>query len=186
MLQAIGNLLNNLLSQMKRGIGFSRQMSTLYHVECHDIHGNLKWSADFHNLVVNAGLDDSLDKHFKASAYTAAWYVGLTTGTPTFAAADVMSSHGGWTEYTTYSEANRQTLTLGTVSGQSVDNSASKATFSINGGGGTIGGAFLVTNNTKGGTTGILYGGGAFSGGNRSVIAGDTVTVTATLTAAAA
>jgi hypothetical protein len=66
-----------------------------------------------------------------------------------------------------------------------VDNSASKAQFSINATA-TIGGAFIVTNSTKGGTTGILYGGGAFTEGNRSVVNGDTLNVTVTLTAAAA
>ena len=96
-----------------------------------------------------------------------------------------MSSHSGWTENTTYSESVRQTLTLGSVSGGSVSNSASKAAFTINGTT-TVGGAFLVTNSTKGGSTGTLYGGGAFAEGNRSVVSGDTLNVTITLTAAQA
>jgi hypothetical protein len=95
-----------------------------------------------------------------------------------------MASHAGWTEDQNYSEATREVLTLGTVSGGSVDNSASKASFSINATA-TIGGAFLTTVSTKGGTTGTLYGGAAFAA-NRSVVSGDTLNVTATLTAAAA
>ncbi len=161
------------------------QRKTHYLIECFDADGNLKWREDFGNLVVNAGLDDSLDKHLKGAAYTAAWYVGLTTGSPTFAAADTMASHAGWTESTIYSEAVRQTLTLGTVSGQSVDNSAVEASVSVNGSG-TVGGAFVATDNTKSGSSGTLYGGGAFSGGNRSVANGDTLNVTITFTAAAA
>lgn len=164
---------------------YHRTLATHYTLECFDQNGVRKWTEEFDNLVVNAGLDDSLDKHLKGSGYTAAWYVGLTQGTPTFAAADTMGSHGGWTESTAYSESVRQTLTLGSVASQAVDNSASKATFSINGSA-TLGGAFVVNNSTKGGTTGTLYGGGAFSGGNRSVVNGDTVLVTITLTAAAA
>jgi len=159
-----------------------KRLSTQYHVECIKPDGSLRWADDFHNTVATVGLNDSLDKHFKGSSYTAAWYVGLTAGSPTFAAGDTMSSHSGWTEDQNYSESVRQTLTLGSVSGGSVDNSASKASFSINATA-TIGGAFLVTNNTKGGTSGILYGGGAFSGGNRSAQSGDTLNVTVTLTA---
>ena len=161
---------------------FNQDRSTLYQVDCFDSDGNLKWQDEFHNLVVTAGLNDALDKQFKASAYTAAWYVGLTGSSPTFAAADTMASHSGWTESTAYSESVRQTLTLGSVASGSVDNSASKATYSINATA-TIGGAFVTTSNTKSGTTGTLYGGGAFTGGNRSVVSGDTLQVTITLTA---
>lgn len=161
-------------------------MGTFWEFECYDKHGNLKWRDSFHNLVVNAGLNDVLDKYFKGSSYTAAFYVGLTAGTPSFAAGDTLSSHGGWTEVTAYDEANRPALTLGSVSGQSVDNSASKAAFTISSDSTTLGGAFIATNNTKGGTTGILYGGGAFSAGNKSLDDGDTLNVTVTLTSAAA
>jgi len=167
------------------GLHAGHKLSTHYKIECRGADGKIKWVEEFDNLVVTAGLNDNLDKHFKGSAYTAAWYVGLTGATPSFAAGDTMGSHAGWTDDTTYSNATRPALTLGTVSGGSVDNSASKAVFNINGSA-TIGGAFVTTNNTKGGTTGTLYGGGAFSGGNRSVINGDTLNVTVTLTATAA
>lgn len=170
----------------KAPVQVGKQLTTHYKVECFDKEGKLKWVEEFENLVVNAGLNDSLDKHFKASGYTAAWYVGLTDGTPTFAAGDTMASHAGWAEVEDYDEANRQTLTLGSVSGGSVDNSASKAVFTIDTNGTTIGGAFLVTNNTKGGTTGTLYGGGAFTAGDKVLDDGDTLNVTVTLTATAA
>jgi len=144
----------------------------------------LKWRDEFDNLVTTVGKNDLLDKYFKGSAYTATWYVGLVDGgsAPTYAAGDTMGSHSGWTENTGYSNANRPTLTLGTPSGGSVDNSASKAVFNINASG-TIAGAFIATNNTKGGTTGTLYGEGNFAEGNRSVVNGDTLNVTVTLTA---
>jgi hypothetical protein len=166
-------------------LALAPRMKTRYLVECRAPDGALKWRETIDNLVVNEGLDDLLDKYFKGSAYTAAHYVGLTDGTPTVAAGDTMSSHAGWTEVQAYSEGSRQTFTPGTVASQSVDNSASKASFSINGTA-TVGGAFLTTNNTKGGTTGTLYGGGAFTGGDRSVANGDTLNVTVTATSAAA
>lgn len=159
------------------------KLENIYVVECFGPDGKLKWTDDIHNIVVYAGLNDLLDKYLKGSSYTAAWYVGLTGASPTPANADTMASHGGWTDDATYSNATRPALTLGTVASQSVDNSASKAVFNINGTA-TIGGAFVVSNSTKSGTTGTLYGVGAFTGGNKSVGSGDTLNVTVTLTAA--
>lgn len=167
------------------GGGFGTNRSTRYDIECYGADGKLKWSDYFYNIVVNTGLDDSLDKQFKASSYTASWYVGLTDGTPTVAAADTMSSHAGWVEVTAYDESVRQTLTLGTVASQSVDNSASKATFTISTNSTTVGGCFVTTSSTKSGTTGTLYGAGAFTAGDKSLDDGDTLNVTVTLTAAA-
>ena len=158
-----------------------------YKVECFDKYGNLKWEDDFKNLVVNTGLDDILTQYYKGSSYTAAHYLGLMAATPTVAAGDTMASHAGWTELSAiYDETNRPTLVLGSVASQSVDNSASKAAYSINTDSQTIGGAFLTTDNTKGGTGGTLIAAAAFSGGNKAVDSGDTLNVTATLTAASA
>jgi len=156
-----------------------------YLVECYDSSGKLKWSDEFDNLITTEGLNDNLDKYLKGSAYTAGWYVGLTDGTPTVAAGDTMSSHAGWTEIVAYTEATREVLTLGTVSAGSVNNSASKASYAINGTT-TIGGAFICSVSTKSGTTGTLYGVGAFSGGDRAMSSGDTLNVTVTATAASA
>ena len=156
-----------------------------YRVECHDREGRLKWVEEFDNLVVNAGLDDSLDKHLKGSAYTAAWYIGITSASPTPAAADTMASHAGWTEVTAYDEAARPTVTFGAVSGQSVDSSGAPDVFTISADATAVGGAFLVTIATKGGTTGVLYGVGAFTGGNKTLSDNDTLTVTVTCTATA-
>lgn len=78
------------------GLQAGMQRSTKYQIECvRD--GVVIWTEEFENLVVNEGLNDSLDKHFKGSSYSAAWYVGLTGATPSFAAGDVMTNHSGWT-----------------------------------------------------------------------------------------
>ena len=155
-----------------------------FEVECYGPDGVLKWRDVSTNLVVNEGLDDILDKYYKGSAYTAAFYVGLIDDTPTIAATDTHATHAGWVEATPYSEAVRQTLTLGTVASQSVDNSASKASYSINATD-TVGGAFVSDDNTKGGTSGssIIVGAAAFSGGDKAVANGDTLNVTVTATA---
>jgi hypothetical protein len=156
-----------------------------YKVVCHDKDGNLKWEAVTDNLVVNVGLQDMNAKYFTGSSYTAAFYLGLygaaSSNNP--AAGDTMSSHAGWTEVTAYSQATRPACTFGTptTANPSVaTNSASAATFSITGTT-TVGGAFLTTNNTKGGTTGTLFSAADFqSPGDRSVVNGDTLTVTYT------
>lgn len=154
-----------------------------YHLECVGPDGVTKWVEEFDNLVVDVGLDDYLDKYYKGSTYTAAHFIGLADGTPSFAAGDTMASHAGWVEIQDYSEGTREAYTPGTVATQSVDNSASKASFSINGSA-TIGGAFMTTNSTKGGSTGILIGGNVFTGGDRSLQNNDilNVTVTAAMT----
>lgn len=158
-------------------------LKSTYEFEAYDKDGNLKWKERVDNIVVNVGLDDVLDKYFKGSTYTASHFVGIkNSGSP--AAGDTMASHAGWTENVTYSQGTRPALTLGSVSGQSVNNSASRATYSINGTT-TINGAFVTTNSTKSGTTGILYGVADFSV-SRSLANGDTLYVTITLTAASA
>lgn len=141
----------------------------------------LVWRDGFRNLVVTVGKNDLLDKYFAGSAYTAAWYLGLissasyTTGP---AAADTMAAHGGWTESTAYSNSNRGTLAFSSASAGSKATSAA-VVFNINGTD-TIKGGFFVTNNTKSGTTGILYSAGLFTGGDRTVASGDTLNVSAT------
>jgi len=157
------------------------RLRSYYKVEAFDKSGKLKWIEEVENLITTAGATDLLDKYFKGSTYTAAWYVGLYKGTGTLAAGDTSSSHAGWTDSTDYSNANRPTWTGGTATSGSVDNSGSPAVFNINATA-TILGAYLISNNTKGGTTGVLYGEAAF-GSSRSVISGDTLNVTVTLTA---
>ena len=155
-----------------------------YMVQCHDEQGNLKWETEVEdNLVVNVGLQDMNTKYFTGSSYSATWYLGLITGPGvTTSATDTMASHG-FTEFTGYSQANRVTCSFGSATSANpsvISNSGSPAAFSITSTG-TIGGAFLASNNTKGGTTGILFSEKAFSSpGDRSVVNGDTLTVTYT------
>lgn len=155
-------------------------------VTIRDPQGNVIREDTWENLVTDAGLNELLSATLAAGTQTTTWYIGLTDGTPTAAAGDTMASHAGWTEVTGYDEAARQTWTAGSVASKSVDNSASKATFTITSDSTTVGGAFLGSNNTKSGTTGTLYSIGAFSGGDVTLSAGSTLQVTATFTTAAA
>ena len=163
--------------------GLPLSFRNYYHVECFGPDGKLKWQDRCENLVMDVGLDEYLQRIWKSSAFTASDFIGLTDDTPTIVAGDTMASHAGWVEAQGYTEGTREAFTPGTVAGQSVDNSASKASFSINATD-TIGGAFATDNNTKGGTTGILLGAAAFSGGDKAVANLDTLNVTVTSTAA--
>jgi hypothetical protein len=154
-----------------------------YGIECLRADGTARWRDLFTNIVVTTGKNDLLTQYFKGSGYTAAWFVGLVdaAGFAAISAADTMASHVGWAESTAYSNANRPTLSLGSVTSGSVDNSASAAAFTINAAA-TLKGAFIATNGTKGGSGGTLYSAGMFPA-NRAVAPGDTLNVTVTLTA---
>ena len=150
---------------------------------CYDKDGNFKWEAKAHNLVVNVGLQDMNAKYFSGSGYTAAWYIGVygaaSSNNP--AAGDTASSHAGWTEVTDYSEGTRPAATFGTATTADpsvISNSASPAEFTMSGTT-TVGGAFLISDDTKGGTSGTLFSASDFqSPGDRSVISGDIIKVT--------
>jgi hypothetical protein len=164
----------------------------VFTVECRDKEGNLKWTETMHNLVVNVGLKDMNDKYFTGSTYTATWYLGLVTGPGagnTYAAGDTMASHVGWTEDTGYSQATRPAATFAaatTADPSVITNSSSVAVFSINATT-TVAGAFLSSDNTKGGTTGVLFSVANFgSPGDRAVVSGDTLNVTYTFSLDAA
>lgn len=155
-----------------------------WEIVCRAPDGRVKWRDTIENLITNAGLDHALDIVLSAGTQITSWFVGLTDGTPTVAAGDTASSHAGWSEVTAYDEATREAFTDGGVSSQSLDNSGSAAQFTISTNSTTVGGAFLISNSTKGGTTGTLFAVGAFSAGDKSLDDNDTLDVTATFTAA--
>ena len=170
--------------------GEAAQATGVYRVECRDKDGNLKWTAESKNLVVNVGLQYMAGTALTSVTQITTWYLGLygsgATNSP--AAGNTMASHTSWTEVTDYSNANRVTATFATATTASpsvVTNTASPAVFNINGTT-TVGGAFLTSENTKGGTTGTLFSAADFgSPGDRSVVSGDTLSVTYTFSLAA-
>jgi hypothetical protein len=188
---AVATLQTNALDN--EGVGVAGH----YYVECRDKDGNLKWTDEFPNLVVAVGKELMLDTLLSGTSYTTVGpYLGLISGSsPSFLAADTMSSHSGWTEFTNYTvggSAVRGTASFSsaTSSGSSPSNvttkTASAITYTITGAGGTVGGCFLVTgsgaSSTQGNTSGTLYSAGAFSTA-KVTTAGDTVSVTYSTTA---
>lgn len=175
--------------ETKQGVKPMRsKRSTRYEVECFR-EGVLIWTDHIDNLVVNEGLDDSLNKYFKGASYTATHFVGITGSAPVASATNTMASATrSWSEVTAYASAKRPTLTMASAASQSVTNSASKAVFTINANNTVIGGAFTVAGviaSAVGGVVGILYGVGAFAGGNKELSINDVLNVTLTATASA-
>lgn len=145
--------------------------------------GQVIWQDGFYNLVPTAGLNKLLDACFSTGLASPAWYVGLVSSSPTYAATDTMSSHAGWTENANYSAATRPAYVPGTISAGAVSNTASKASFTISAPT-TLSGAFMADSSTKSGTSGTLFGVGSFSAGDTSVVAADIVNVTVSITIA--
>lgn len=143
-----------------------------------------QWREDFANLVTTAGKNDLLTQYFKGASYTAGWYCGLisSTGYTTgVAVTDTAASHAGWTEDMAYTEAARPGVTFGSAGAGGLSTSSASA-FNINGTT-TLKGAFVITDNTKSGTTGTLYSAGLFTTGDRAVLDGDVVSVSITMSA---
>lgn len=159
----------------------------LFEVECRDRNGNLKWVERVHNLVTNQGLNAILDIMLHASTQITTWYVAIFESNTTILATHTYAAPG-YTESTAYTEGTRPAYNEAAASGQSITNSANKASVSINATK-TIYGAALVGGGTGASTKGDTAGGGTllcavqFSS-SRAVISGDTLQVTYTVTAA--
>jgi hypothetical protein len=169
----------------------------VYTVVCRDAEGNVKWEDQFPNLVNAVGKQLMLDTLLSGSAYTTVGpYLGLISGaSPTFAAADTMTSHAGWTEFTNYTVSSSpvrgtasfaSATSTGTTPTNVTSKTATAIIYTITGAGGTVGGCFLVTGtgavSTQGSTAGTLYSAGAFATA-KITTAGDTVSVTYSTTA---
>ena len=187
-LKATDHVSSGLTCNLKAGE--EAKATGLFEIKCHDKDGNLKWEAQSKNLVVNEGLQYMAGSALTSVTQITSWFIGLygagASNTP--AAGDTMASHAGWTEVVAYSNATRVAATFATATTANpsvVTNTASPATFNINGTT-TVGGAFLTSGSAKSGTTGTLFSAADFgSPGDRSVVASDTLSVTYTFSLAA-
>lgn len=151
----------------------------VFTVTCHDADGNLKWEDDFHNLVPSQGLQYMSASFFNATGYTTALYFGLITGPgsgTTFAAADTLASHAGWSESVLV--GSRKAITFGTPTTATPSVTIGTAAVFTVTSAATIAGAFVTNAST--GTSGVLFAEGDFTGGDKSVTTGDTLSVTYT------
>lgn len=133
------------------------------------------------NGIVDEGLNKILDTMFNSSGPIATWHIGLVdnAGFSAFANSDTMASHSGWVESAAYVEANRVTWASGAAAARTITN-GSTADFSINATV-TLKGIFITSNNTKSGTTGVLWSTASFAS-NVAASNGDTLKVTYSIT----
>jgi hypothetical protein len=158
------------------------KLGGVFEVECFGRNGNPKWKDLAKNVVVNVGLDHILDVTLSGGTSKATnWFVGLK-GAGTVSSADTLASHAGWTEVTPFSGASRVTYVEASASGQSVTNSANKASFAITSTA-TVAGAMLASVITGSGGSGILLCAADFASA-KGVENGDTLEVTYTISAA--
>lgn len=146
--------------------------------------GKLLGVYDTLNDITNEGKNLIFDVMFNNATQIAnnSWFIGLISlsSFSALAAADTMASHGGWTEFTSYSQSTRVAWGSGASSGQSTTNS-SPAQFDINGSG-TVKGVFITSVSTKSGTTGKLWATALF-GADVPVTNGDQLKITYTVSA---
>lgn len=156
-------------------------------VVCRDENGVEKWAEHVHNLVTNQGLNHILNVVLHGTTPITAWYVAVFESDTTILATHTYAVPG-YTESTAYDEATRQAYTEAAASSQSITNSANKATLTISATK-TMYGAALVGGGSAATTKADTAGGGTllcavkFSTA-RSVVDGDTLEITYTISAA--
>lgn len=175
-----------------------------YFIQCHDADGNLKWEDSIENVVCTEGKNSALTNFLKGSAFTATVYMGLIESTGygfagangsgvaatnlagSITAAGGASPANGWNEATSAMCSARGTPSFGTASAGSLALSTALA-FSILATA-TIKGCFLLVKTAAGvaptsavgNTSGALYSAGLFTGGDKAVANGDTLSVSYT------
>jgi hypothetical protein len=142
------------------GVGDQLVPAGSFDVEIFDKDGKLKHRERVKNTVVNQGKNDMLNVYFADGTPTAlsSWFMGLisSSGYTAISASDTAASHSGWTEFTGYSQSNRVAWgQAGPSTGVTSITNASPATFDITSSN-TLKSGFIITNNTKNGTSGKL------------------------------
>lgn len=170
------------LTRKFRGISNKLNLKGHYPLVEHIRNGKVIGRYKFDNDITNEGKNLILEVMFRDGTQIASssWFSGLISSAAysALAAADTMSSHAGWAEFTAYSESTRVAWGPGIPAGQAITN-ATPITFNINGTG-TLKGVFISSNSTKSGTTGKLWATGLFSA-DVPVVNGDQMKVTYTV-----
>jgi hypothetical protein len=157
-----------------------------FEVECFDRDGNLKWRDTIENVVTYLGKNHMLDNDLQTSVAIVGPYIGLISsvsysGGPVIG--DTMASHSGWTEAgatnaPTYTAPRKTCAWNAAANGIKALSAALAFVFT---GGGTVKGCFLVYGtgalSTIDNTAGTLFSAGTFTGGDKVVIATDTLNV---------
>ena len=156
----------------------------IYHMECLDSAGNVKWSEEFDNLVTTQGKNHLLDHGLTGPATAVITRMSLiTSGTPV--AGDTYAAHAGFAELAAGVATPRGTPAY-SAAASGVKSTSAAVSFSIIGTG-TVTGAAINLIVAAAGNLGvvadtatasaILYSAGLFAS-SKSVSNGDTLNVT--------
>lgn len=149
------------------GIHFPKQGAIVSGAYTHNVNG-MDERTD-HNLVVTEGMNHMLDVVLHGTTAVATWYFGLfsanVTPVATWTAANFTANSTELVSNTEgYSETTRQVFNEAAASAGSINNTASKAAFTIaTATSVTVWGAGMLSSNVKGGTTGTLISAAKFS-----------------------
>jgi hypothetical protein len=112
----------------------------------------------FKNGITTAGLNALGETNFRGGTVYTSWFAGLIDQNyyTALSPADVMSSHAGWRELQGYQGSNRPAWSPSPGVSGVFRNSAGVA-YTFTGASQTIQGAFLASDNTLGGTAGLLF-----------------------------
>jgi hypothetical protein len=157
----------------------------VFHVKCYDKDGNLKWEDTAENVVTTQGKNSILDRYLGLAAAPANQAVGLHTTVGN--AASTYATPSPQVECVAGTYTARLAPSFSAASGGAKTTSAA-VSFPILGTD-TIAGCFVaqgpagvLTRGDTAAAAAVLVSSGAFGGGSRSVINGDTLNVTYTLT----
>jgi len=156
------------------------KLSSVYKFDCYR-GDKLVWTETKENLVVDTGLELAMDCIF-GDLETPTFYVGLIGNNSSIFPEDTASDHA-FEEF--LGSTNNARAVSNFVKGEYVGNTftyVSTDTQFMIGTGGIVYGAFLITEGTKGGNMGILYG-ASIMGMSKPVIPGDALLVTITVSA---
>ena len=138
------------------------------------------------NIVVDEGLTHILNVALSGGAQDTTWFVGIFKNNHVPVAGDIAATFAGagvaGEVSTEVDETTRPAWTEAGVSAKAITNSASPATFTANT---TVSvwGAFLISDNVMGGTTGTLMAASRFTS-VRNLLDTDVLNITYTLTIA--
>lgn len=154
----------------------------MFNVECVDEFGQVQWVALAKNSITNTAINSILAQRYAAGTAYSTWYLLLVdnAGFSAFSLADTMTSHAGWSEVSSanVSDTTRVQWVPGSPSSGSITNPSSSDYHMIPSSPITVYGVGLVSNNTLGGTSGLLEATAAFLSGPQSCKNGDVLRIT--------
>lgn len=133
-------------------------LGLVYHFQCFDKDGRLKWESREENLIPDVGRDYFLNAALNGGTQYSTWYIGLYEADRTPEALDTLATLiADCQEITTYTTTASQRLELvdDALSSGVWSNFSNVAEFEFTADK-TVRGGFICSNVSQGGTTGVL------------------------------